>query len=304
MSKSVEIRPISTSALRLEYEWSSVQLYRLITAYRPYLWPVWGCAGPKAKLSCDVGCAHGCAAVFLPFLSNCRGILGSSADHYRGVVALCEGSGGGGGTGVTERSTICVWPNCKQCGIMEGKGFEDWNVFCSGDYEAGGDCTGCDGGPGKCDHGCLCRATCNKNKGAVENKKAAGNKDGVYLVDCNDGKWTREKCTPSEARLGGKTGCELCSDFDECTSSPCQNGGRCSDHKNAYTCSCQSGFNGKNCETDVDQCVDGTPGGPCNVGLKFGSIGCVVRHASVKLAGAFAYSCTIMYTSTCHVPGT
>ena len=38
-------------------------------------------------------------------------------------------------------------------------------------------------------------------------------------------------------------------DVDECSSSPCQNGGTCDDAVNMYTCSCAAGFNGDNCET-------------------------------------------------------
>ena len=37
-------------------------------------------------------------------------------------------------------------------------------------------------------------------------------------------------------------------DIDECASSPCQNGGTCSDGVNKYTCTCADGFNGDNCE--------------------------------------------------------
>ena len=37
-------------------------------------------------------------------------------------------------------------------------------------------------------------------------------------------------------------------DFNECGSSPCQNGGQCTDGINMYTCSCQAGYTGTNCE--------------------------------------------------------
>ena len=37
-------------------------------------------------------------------------------------------------------------------------------------------------------------------------------------------------------------------DIDECKSSPCKNGGTCSDHVNSYTCSCAAGYNGVHCE--------------------------------------------------------
>jgi len=36
-------------------------------------------------------------------------------------------------------------------------------------------------------------------------------------------------------------------DIDDCQSSPCENGGICSDKLNDYTCSCIEGYTGKNC---------------------------------------------------------
>ena len=38
-------------------------------------------------------------------------------------------------------------------------------------------------------------------------------------------------------------------DINECASSPCQNGGTCSDLVNSYTCNCAGGFTGGNCQT-------------------------------------------------------
>ena len=38
-------------------------------------------------------------------------------------------------------------------------------------------------------------------------------------------------------------------DIDECASSPCQNGGTCTDGVNSYTCTCVAGYEGDNCET-------------------------------------------------------
>lgn len=37
-------------------------------------------------------------------------------------------------------------------------------------------------------------------------------------------------------------------DFDECQSTPCKNNATCNDHVDNYTCSCASGFTGRNCE--------------------------------------------------------
>ena len=40
---------------------------------------------------------------------------------------------------------------------------------------------------------------------------------------------------------------EMFADVDECSSSPCQNGGTCIDAVNSYTCDCVDGFEGSNC---------------------------------------------------------
>ena len=37
-------------------------------------------------------------------------------------------------------------------------------------------------------------------------------------------------------------------DVDDCLSSPCQNGGTCTDAVNSYTCACVDGWAGTNCE--------------------------------------------------------
>ena len=38
------------------------------------------------------------------------------------------------------------------------------------------------------------------------------------------------------------------SDIDECSSSPCQNGGTCADKVNKFICSCAAGYTGARCE--------------------------------------------------------
>ena len=41
--------------------------------------------------------------------------------------------------------------------------------------------------------------------------------------------------------------------IDECSSSPCQNNGSCRDQVNGYSCLCQTGFTGRNCESGLLQ---------------------------------------------------
>ena len=43
--------------------------------------------------------------------------------------------------------------------------------------------------------------------------------------------------------------CVIFLDIDECQSNPCLNGGNCSNLENHYTCDCQPGYVGINCQT-------------------------------------------------------
>ena len=46
-------------------------------------------------------------------------------------------------------------------------------------------------------------------------------------------------------------------DVDECVSSPCQNGGNCTDGVNGYKCACVDGYEGDTCETSKFVCMSG-----------------------------------------------
>ncbi|XP_067289798.1 coagulation factor IXb isoform X3 [Pseudorasbora parva] len=63
-------------------------------------------------------------------------------------------------------------------------------------------------------------------------------------------------------------------DGDQCESSPCENGGKCEDGLNTYTCLCRPRFNGKNCELEMAK--------RCNVN----NGGCMHFCTADKLYGA------------------
>ncbi|XP_019615858.1 PREDICTED: fibropellin-1-like [Branchiostoma belcheri] len=46
----------------------------------------------------------------------------------------------------------------------------------------------------------------------------------------------------------------LCADIDDCLSSPCAHG-TCTDGVASYTCSCENGWTGNNCDQDIDECM-------------------------------------------------
>ena len=55
-----------------------------------------------------------------------------------------------------------------------------------------------------------------------------------FICNCAAG-WTGNRCE---------------NEIDECGSSPCLNGGTCTDRMNGYECSCSDSFEGQNCETE------------------------------------------------------
>ncbi|XP_030252093.1 coagulation factor IXa isoform X2 [Sparus aurata] len=62
-------------------------------------------------------------------------------------------------------------------------------------------------------------------------------------------------------------------DGDQCKSSPCQNQGSCNDHLGYYTCSCPSGFTGRNCEIVVAKRCDVNNGGCMHFCESMGTFG-------------------------------
>ena len=75
-----------------------------------------------------------------------------------------------------------------------------------------------------------------------------------YLTTCPEGSCSYGTCDTLTGEcnctsgFSGK-GCE--NNIDECASSPCQNGGTCTDGNNSYTCACNTGFGGNQCERSI-----------------------------------------------------
>ena len=60
----------------------------------------------------------------------------------------------------------------------------------------------------------------------------------------------------------GYSGKNCQKNIDECAASPCHYRGICLDEINDYECVCQTGFEGKNCSSMIDHCVKN----PCQNG--------------------------------------
>lgn len=54
--------------------------------------------------------------------------------------------------------------------------------------------------------------------------------------------------------IDGYTGVQCQTNWDECWSDPCQNGGTCIDGIASYNCSCPNGFVGNDCEVNYNEC--------------------------------------------------
>ncbi|XP_078695040.1 uncharacterized protein LOC144923987 isoform X3 [Branchiostoma floridae x Branchiostoma belcheri] len=72
----------------------------------------------------------------------------------------------------------------------------------------------------------------------------------------------------------GYMGANCQTNINECSSNPCQHGGRCIDRVNGYRCNCQPGYTGHNCQTNVNECSSN----PC-------------QHGGWCVDGVNSYSC-------------
>ncbi|XP_019618082.1 PREDICTED: protein jagged-1-like isoform X2 [Branchiostoma belcheri] len=76
-------------------------------------------------------------------------------------------------------------------------------------------------------------------------------------VDCTGTEQSLQECYhdfDTTSCRGKFTAGVRCTVADECASNPCQNGGTCRDGLDRYTCDCQPGWDGRDCETEINRC--------------------------------------------------
>lgn len=73
-------------------------------------------------------------------------------------------------------------------------------------------------------------------------------------------------------------------DINECESNPCNNGATCFEAVDSYSCSCAVGYEGSNCNGDVDECSSGPclHGATCTHGVDTFSCACAAGYMSER----------------------
>uniref|UniRef100_A0A8C4EBL8 Neurogenic locus notch homolog protein 1 n=1 Tax=Dicentrarchus labrax TaxID=13489 RepID=A0A8C4EBL8_DICLA len=77
------------------------------------------------------------------------------------------------------------------------------------------------------------------------------------------------------------TGSHCQIDIDECASTPCKNGAKCTDGPNKYTCECTEGYSGRHCETDINECSSN----PCHYGTCIDGLASFSCHCNPGYTG-------------------
>lgn len=93
----------------------------------------------------------------------------------------------------------------------------------------------------------------------------------IVKADCVGGSCSEEQICPDGSRRN--TSCSAGAGKslpDPCSSNPCNNG-TCQSHGESYTCLCQEGITGLNCETDINECNENRT--ICNNGICINTIG-------------------------------
>ena len=119
---------------------------------------------------------------------------------------------------------------------------------------------------------------------------------------CQHGTCTNDTSGYTCACDAGYTGTNCQTNIDDCAATPCQNGGACSDGLGGYTCTCPPGFTGANCQTDVDECATNpcANGGICTDGVASFTCECVPGYDGATCDHAID-SCA---SAPCHNGGT
>jgi hypothetical protein len=139
------------------------------------------------------------------------------------------------------------------------------------------------------DYRCDCSGGSNRGKNCDQQLCTAGENDCTAVSTCLKLIAGGHECA---CDFGSSyTAGAGCSVTDECSSSPCENGGTCLDATGFYSCICQQGFSGTNCAIADSDCQRGT----C-VPLKTGCMdGSQFNYdAGANAAGecqAYAYGC-------------
>ena len=89
------------------------------------------------------------------------------------------------------------------------------------------------------------------------------------------------------------TDCET--DINECANNPCQNDGNCTNNVGNYECECQDGYEGIDCETDINECANN----PCqNEGICTDVVGDYVCECQGNYDGNNCTECQDGYEGT------
>eukprot|EP01048_Picozoa_sp_COSAG05_P027988 COSAG05_NODE_8447_length_702_cov_2.451078_1_plen_233_part_11 len=194
---------------------------------------------------------------------------------YAYSCACVSGFGGGRCQGLCILTTVTMevesYGNQESWTIAEAGGYSldggSWGDGSWGDGSwDGGGAVLCAGGP-------YTDSDCLYSWGVCTRHHACCLPVGAYTLTCSDSYSSGWDYYSSQSYLviGGVNYCE---DFDsgasatqnvtvdECSSTPCQNGGTCTVTMGAYSCACAMGFFGDHCEVDIDECASD----PCQNG--------------------------------------
>lgn len=126
---------------------------------------------------------------------------------------------------------------------------------------------------------------CNRDLEYIQNKFGSDGLTACQEYDLNS--WITEVCGPqfvSEPAQGGEG--EGVVTGNACTPNPCNNNGSCSVNAGGegYTCQCVDGFEGVNCETNIDDCANNPcqNGGTCNDGVNGYTCECVDSYSGTN----------------------